>query len=75
MFGTGYMTKMVAISIYGKNLNLLLQSHMANWFGLWYVAFGGGGELVLQSLYQQSHLANWFGISYVAFMGGGGGGG
>ena len=49
IFRPGHMTKMTAMSIYGKNLkNLLLQNHCADCFGTWYVA---SKELVLPNIY------------------------
>ena len=39
--GPGHMTKMAAMSIYGKNLeNLLLQNRKADFYETWYVASG-----------------------------------
>ena len=46
------MTKLVAISIYGKKLKKsLLQNHKAHCLKFWYVVLGeGGGALVVKSL-------------------------
>ena len=47
IFGSGHVTKVAAIPLYGKNLkNLLLQNHWADWLETWYVA---SGELVYLS--------------------------
>ena len=48
--GQGHMTKMAAMSIYGKNLkNLLLQNQRSYYLEIWHVALG---NQVLKNFYK-----------------------